>query len=489
MRIRTDHQRPGHRAWIPILLATMVVAGTPLSVAWLTGSHPMALQAGAASVRPNIVIIMSDDQRWDTIEPQVMPRLMDRMVPGVNAVYLSNAFVSNPICCPSRVSTLTGQYSDTSGVYSNDGSFTGGEGVGGGGFYSFDDDPAANPTIATDLQGVGYRTAMIGKYLNKYPTETNWRYVAPGWDRWFAVRTGVYYNYLAASDGRRLWFGIDPSDYSTQVLTSRAADFIHETSATGTPFFLYLALTAPHGPPIAYPQDVGRFDAYVDGYHQPASVGESNISDKPDYIETLAWTRKLQDGYDTFHARQLSAIYGVDRAVGRIWDTLPDNTVVLYMSDNGYDWGEHRWEQKIVPYNESIRVPMIIATKGLDMPSIDPGRIALNVDIRATLGSFAGLSPTTKGHAWTDPSWSRKDFVLEHWDYVAAGVPTYCGVRSLRWMYVKYATGEEELYDERSDPLELTNLVSRRPPTLSALRARAQVLCRQGNVYPPDWPF
>jgi arylsulfatase A-like enzyme len=159
------------------------------------------------------------------------------------------------------------------------------------------------------------------------------------------------------------------------------------------------------------------------------------------------------------------------------------------MSDNGYEWGEHRWEEKFVPYNESIRVPMILATKGLGVPPIDSSRIALNVDIRATLGSFAGLSPITKGHTWTDPSWSRSDFVLEHWTDGTLDVPTYCGVRSTRWMYTRYATGEEELYDERADPLELTNLVSRRPPALSALRARAQVLCRQGNVYPPDWPF
>ena len=290
--------------------------------------------------------------------------------------------------------------------------------MGGGGFYAFDDDPAVNPTIATDLQGAGYRTALIGKYLNKYPGRdelvgtsrpagTAGSLCRPG-------RTTTTSPHPTATGGGS---ATHPGDYSTQVLTSRAADFIHETSATGTPFFLYLALTAPHGPPIAYPQDVGRFDAYVDALPITPHPSASRTSPTSRTTsESLAWTRELQDGYDAFHARQLSAIYGVDRAVGRIWDTLPDNTVVLYMSDNGYEWGEHRWEQKIVPYNESIRVPMILATKGLGMPSIDPGRIALNVDIRATLGSFAGLSPTTKGHAWTDPSWSRKDFVLEHWD-------------------------------------------------------------------------
>ena len=141
----------------------------------------------------------------------------------------------------------------------------------------------------------------------------------------------------------------------------------------------------------------------------------------------------------------MSAIYGVDRAFARVWDALPNDTIVLYMSDNGFEWGEHRWAQKFVPYNESIRIPLIVATKGLGVPDIDPNRIALNVDIRATLESFAGSSPTTMGEAWTDPSWTRSSFVLEHWNDGSLDVPTYCGVRSKAWMYVRYTTGEEEL--------------------------------------------
>jgi len=495
MKASKENRRSGHRAWFSILLATLLVAGAPLSIAWFAPSSPVvagaggATDAGKTAGRPNIVIIMSDDQRWDTIDPQIMPRLMDRMVSGANAVYLENAFVSNPICCPSRVTTLTGKYSDTNGVYGNIGTFTGGVGAGGGGFEAFDDDPSVNPTIATDLHRAGYRTALVGKYLNRYPLESNWSYIPPGWDSWFSVPTAAYYNYLAASDGHGERFGHAASDYSTSVLTERAASFITETTAADRPFFLYLALTAPHGPATAYPQDIGRFDGYVDAYHQPASVGESDMSDKPAYYRARVWNRGIQKGYDEFHARQLSAIYGVDRAVARIWDILPDDTVVLYMSDNGYEWGEHRWEQKIVPYNESIRVPMILGTKGLALPPIDPGRIALNVDIRATLESFAGLTPTTKGHPWTDPSWDRSDFVLEHWNDGSMDLPTYCGVRSERWMYAKYSTGEEELYDERVDPLELTNLASSRPWMLSVLRARARVLCTQGKIYPPDWPF
>ena len=447
-------------------------------------------QRALAATHPNIVIIMSDDQRWDTIGSRFMPRLTNTMVPGKNAVYLEDAFVSNPLCCPSRVSTLTGKYSDTTGVYGNSGTFSGGVGTGGGGFSSFNDDPAVNPTIATDLQRNGYRTGLIGKYLNGYPNRENWGYVPPGWDRWFSIRTDEYYNYDAASNGRLRHFDDDPADYSTTVLTDRATRFVAKSKSLGQPFFLYFAPTAPHAPAIADPRDVGRFDAYVDSYRWPASVGEADVSDKPAHIRSLPWSRELQRGYDDLHARQLSAIYGVDRAVRRIWNALPDDTVVLYMSDNGYEWGEHRWSSKLVPYNESIRVPMIVATKGLGVPDIDPRRIALNVDIRSTLESFAGLSPVTMGHDWTDPSWSRNNFVLEHWAVdTLLYVPTYCGVRSDDWMYVRYATGEEELYDERVDPLELTNIVETDPPALASLRTRAETLCTQGPVYPSDWPF
>jgi hypothetical protein len=91
------------------------------------------------------------------------------------------------------------------------------------------------------------------------------------------------------------------------------------------------------------------------------------------------------------------------------------------------------------------------------------------------------------GLDWTDPTQTRDAFVLEHWSLV--NVPTYCGVRSTEWMYVQYSTGQEELYDERSDPLELTNIASTHPHELASLRTRAAALCTQGTSYPPDWPF
>src|SRR4029453_5123697 len=114
-------------------------------------------------------------------------------------------------------------------------------------------------------------------------------------------------------------FGSRPRDYATRVLRDRAMSFIDRVSTSGVPFFLYFAPTAPHAPAIADPRDVGRFDADVESYVQPPSVPEADVSDKPAYIRATSWSRSRQVRRDAFHARQLAAIYGVDRAIGTIW--------------------------------------------------------------------------------------------------------------------------------------------------------------------------
>jgi N-acetylglucosamine-6-sulfatase len=232
--------------------------------------------------------------------------------------------------------------------------------------------------------------------------------------------------------------------------------------------------------------DVGRFADLVANYEQPASVGEPDVSDKPERIQQQAWDPTRQASTDAFHEAQLETLYSLDKQLKRVWEELPDDTVVIFTSDNGFLWGEHRWVGKRVPYNESIRVPMVIATKGEGMPAVDPDRIALNVDIRPTLEAFAGLTPETDGHDWSDPTWSRPFALLEQWgtDHL-----TYCGLRSVDRLYARYSTGEEELYDEGADPLELDNAAATDTGTVTEMRERAATACTQGSIYPPDWPF
>ena len=169
-----------------------------------------------AQARPNVVLVLTDDQRWDTLNvmPTVQRQLVDR------GVTFENAVVVNPVCCPSRASTLTGRYSHSTGVYNNGGPY--------GGWPSFR--TREGSTIATWLRSGGYRTGFFGKYLNNYGT----RFVPPGWSRWVAFappNVENYYTYRLNIDGSMVDYGSDPGDYSTDVLAAKATDFIDRTAA------------------------------------------------------------------------------------------------------------------------------------------------------------------------------------------------------------------------------------------------------------------
>src|SRR3990170_6725693 len=181
---------------------------------------------------PSIVLVVTDDQRWDTLwaMPSVEADLVD------NGVVFSNGFVVNPLCCPSRASILTGRYSHGTGVYTNTSPD--------GGFSLFDDDS----TVATWLDAAGYRTALVGKYLNGYDGVT----IPPGWDHWvaFSGNQGSYYDYSLNVDGALEPHGSAPEDYSTDVLATHAESFILGVPAE-EPVLLYMTPYAPHGPATA----------------------------------------------------------------------------------------------------------------------------------------------------------------------------------------------------------------------------------------------
>jgi N-acetylglucosamine-6-sulfatase len=443
---------------------------------------------GGGRSRPNVVIIMSDDQRWDTATPQFMPALNADLVPS--GITYTNSFVPDPLCCPSRASTLTGNYSSTTGVWANDGAF--------GGFDGFNAHGNADHTIATDFHAAGYRTGLFGKYMNGYP-EGHYGYVAPGWDTWFALGTGWYYDYHAADDGAKSpAYGSDPASYSGRVLTNEAKAFIQDVPG-GRPFLMYLAYEGPHAtsprtqPATPDPRDLGRFGlVWPNG--RPPSYEEADISDKPAYIRESA-AKWRASPTDALHVSQEDATYSLDRSIGQIWDALPDDTYVLFVSDNGFLWGEHYWQGKFVPYSESARVPTVLAYKGpaptIAVGTTDP-RLVLNVDYLPTLESLAGVTPipghTVEGQSFLTQVRTAFPIGLESEHGL---VSTYCGVRSATSMYVRYTTGEEELYDEIADPFELVNRVgdAGAAAQLAAMRAQAQTMCTQGQLYPPDWPF
>jgi N-acetylglucosamine-6-sulfatase len=421
---------------VTVALAGAAVAG----LVWSSrGSPGQAGRAGGREAeprRPDIVLILTDDQRWDSLwaMPNVRRLLVD------HGVTFSNAFVVNSLCCPSRTSILTGDYSHTTGVYTNvrpD-----------GGFPAFDD----RSTVATWLDGAGYDTGLFGKYLNLYPG----RYVPPGWDSWAAFvmapdTTLHYYDYAISEGSSVRSYREAPQDYSTNVLAGDAVRFVR--SARG-PMFLYFATWAPHNPPIPAPGDERAFAGLRPA--RPPNFDEADLSDKPEYLRQVPHLGRAESAdIDADRRDQYATLLAVDRAVGRIVAALRatgrlHNTLIAFTSDNGFALGEHRWWGKQIPYEESIRVPLVISYPPLTPVARTDPRLALNIDLAPTFAQLAGVSdhdaegrsllPLLSG-AGRETPW-RASFLVEHeHTFVRASPPSYCAVRTERQLYVRYSTG------------------------------------------------
>ncbi len=474
----SDRVRAGRMAGVATLVLVVASCSGPVTPGAGTAARSSAGTAELAAGPPNVVVILTDDQRWDTL--WAMPTVQSELVG--RGVTFSNAFVVNPTCCPSRASFLTGQFSHTTGVYRNRAPF--------GAFASFDD----ATTVATALHGGGYRTGLFGKYLNYYEQDDA-GYVPPGWDRWVAFVSqhgnGDYFGYDVTVNGSVVHYGGAPADYSTDVLAGYAASFIQSTPAA-TPLFLWLALKAPHGPMTPAPQYANAFSDLPPW--RPPSYNEADVSDKPAYVRA---TPKLDSTaraeLDETRLDQYRTLLSADDAVRVVLDQLAgtgrlSNTLLVFASDNGYLWGEHRWEGKQVPWEESLRIPLVIRYDALGLAARTESRMALNVDLAPTVAALAGVTlPGTEGRSLVpllrnDPVRWRSDFLVEHLvdDQAEQVVPTYCAVRNGRYLYASYTTGEEELYDLRTDPFELQNVSSDAGyhPVLVSLRARLNALCQ-----------
>jgi arylsulfatase A-like enzyme len=458
-------------------LAAALVALAALSgLGSLASAAPPSPQVQAAGPdAPSVLLIVTDDQRADAIDG--MRAVRRELI--AHGVTFRNAFVSNPLCCPSRASIFTGQLSHTTGVYREAPPY--------GGFPAFHD----RDTIVTRLQDRGYVTGMFGKYIDAYQGPAARGYLPPGWTRWVAFSHSQYEDYLLSIDGTLV--SAEPGDYSTDVLGQKAEAFIR--NRTG-PLFLEFAPAAPHDPATPAARDEHRF-ADLPRFESPA-FGEADVSDKPAYVRNLPeMTEGAQKAIQAFRKDQYRTLADVDRWVARLLDALADtgrlqNTLVVFTSDNGISWGEHRWRKKEVPYESSIRVPLVVrydpvtaATAGATSDAL-----AVNVDIAPTIADITGtplgvvdgrpLTPLLRSPGGV-AGW-RHAFVLEHMEGTNP-VPTYCGVRTDDEKYVRYATGEEELYDLRVDPYELQNVVATSPDR-ERLAALTDRLCRPK---PPGW--
>jgi arylsulfatase A-like enzyme len=266
------------------------------------------------------------------------------------------------------------------------------------------------------------------------------------------------------------------------------------------PWFLYLAYTSPHGPTISDPLDE-NFPRDIQ-YQMSPNVCEADVSDKPAFVRRQpACTLTQARHNDLMRDKQGQMLASVDRGLGRIFDHLEatgqmDNTLIIYVSDNGNLSGSHRFRDgKELPYEESVRVPLMLRWDALGSAPRPIDAFALNIDLAPTITDAVGVSqhnpydgtsllPLISGTAST----VRQDFLLEHLTRGPhdAGGPSYCAVRNRRFKYVEYSTGERELYDMVIDPAELVSrhADSAFQPTLTRLRKRMLELCQPS---PPDW--
>ena len=470
----------------PVDGASLADALVALLETWVDRVGPYA-----TAPRPNILFILTDDQRFDTIDTThsvdgvtpVMPTVLSEI--ANKGVRFENSFVTTALCAPSRSSLLAAKYAHTTGVHDNGGTD--------GGFVAFND----VSTIPVWLKAAGYHTGLYGKYINGYADAAP--YIPPGWDEWHAFKNVAYFDYTLEDNGTEITYGNADADYSTDVLRDLAVQFIHD-AASQQPFFLYFAPKAPHAPATPAPRHAGMFSAVPPW--RPPNYNEADVSDKPAWVQAIAsWGSTKQANQDAFDRKQLESLQAVDEAVAALLQALTDigqldNTIIVFASDNGYSWGSHRWEPKQCEYEECMRVPLAIRYKPLaPLPRVETG-FGLNIDHGLTLAELAGATPDPGAEGvsmvrlldGTAMSW-RTDFLQEHWDATpgdetdVGSIPTYAEVRGVPLKYNELVTGESELYDLLSDPFELTNVSSdpANAATVATLAARLRVLR-------PGWP-
>ena len=495
--------------------AGTVVAGCASSPPSTQGSiekaAPEAVAAAASAPRPNVLVIEADDMRVDDLPymPRTRHWFQDR------GLTFESSFSPNPLCCPARASFLTGRYSHNHGVLSHREPY---------GFGSFDD----HDTLATRLSEAGYRTALVGKYLNGYgidpvhgtDSDPSVTYVPPGWTQWYGsvdVSTppanpygGSTYNYFHLTSNVNGVLQSWPDEYTTDVTAAQTRNVIFrfEAAREPKPWFVWWTPVAPHhGDPDedddpadavnrrggvehwlspARPEWVkGRFDDVIPRSpgtprtHQP----EENRADKPRYLRYLPYlSREERTAVRDITRQRAEALYALDAEVDKVMTMLQrrgllDSTMIVFTSDNGFYLGEHlKREGKGTPHEPSIRVPLLVAGPGVTHGRrYDP---VSTVDLGPTIASWAGTSlARPDGDDLSrliqdgDRGWDRAVVVEGLMGEPAydpslghTGPLSYVGLRTGRWEVVRYASGETEWYDLWRDPLQLSSLQFRGVP-------------------------
>jgi arylsulfatase A-like enzyme len=377
---------------------------------------------------------------------EVMPKTRQWFEDG--GVRFTNAFATTPLCCPSRASIFSGRYVHNNNVRANDQA-------------QFLDQRF---TIQAYLKAAGYRTGIFGKYMNAWNFFQN----PVSFDDW-GIGTAGYLPFRVNQNGTVQTV----NKYATSYIRDNAVRFIEESeNQDATPWFLNLWTTAPHSP---FTPDTPYQSASVPPFSPNPANSETDKRDKPPHVQASTVN---MTAVETERANQLRTLMSVDDMVQTVFETLEatgetSNTLAIFMSDNGFMWGEHGMRAKGDPYDPSVRVPMYVRWPGHVVAGATDSRLAANVDIAPTLvDAVGGIAPPVPmdGRSLLDPMQSRTRLLTEH-----EGLRTeedgpgygWAALRTPTSHYIEYYDAADqqriihrEYYDLLADPFELENLLA-----------------------------
>ena len=463
------------------MLRAFVITSCWCSIA---GAVATAAQSDHQAVPRNIVFVLSDDHRFDFMGfHSEGPRFletpnMDRM--AREGVHIANAFVSTSLCSPSRASILTGRYMHHHRVVDNQRPV-----------------PEGTRFFPSDLQQAGYTTAFIGKWHMGHQDDRR----RPGFDHWVSFPgQGTYFDPTLNTNGKRRQF----RGYTTDILTDHALEWLEQRRNSEQPFFLYLSFKAVHYPFRPAPRHRGRYAEAAIDYPETMANTERNYRSQPrwvrdrrfsihgiDHMQTGAFDKDPVPDFDDLYRSYCETVHGLDENLGRVLEFLDrsgmsENTLVVYMGDNGFELGEHGFYDKRDAFEESIRVPMLAYAPGWLPAGHRVEQLVQNIDIAPTMLDVCGVDPAADAEwdgrsimpllAGNDVPWRDHILYEYHWEWNFPATPTLFAIRTDRYKYV-FAHGvwdQNALYDLQTDPHERHNLIQ-----VPAYRAQASELHQQ----------
>jgi len=423
----------------------------------LMGTHRSSAAPGKKL--KNVIFILSDDHRYDFMSFLNTPEFlqtpnMDRM--AREGAYLKYATVSTSLCSPSRASILTGQYAHKHGVVDNNTLV-----------------PEGTRFFPQDLQKAGYQTAFMGKWHMGGSTDAP----RPGFDKWISFRgQGVYVDPVLNVDGKK----VKRQGHISDILTEYALNWLQKERDPDKPYFLYLSHKAVHAMFKPAQRHLNEYEDVTLKYPDTMANTEENYKGKPDWVKAqrnswhgVDYMYHGQMDFDTFYKRYCETLLSVDESIGKVLDYVDDkergSTLVMYMGDNGFSFGEHGLIDKRQMYESSMRVPMLAYAPGAIRPGTVVEELVQNIDVGPTVLEVAGLETPKRmdGQSFLKLlqgkriPWRDEAFYEYYWERNFPQTPTVHGVRTKRYKYIHYhgIWDIDELYDLQEDPDEKHNLI------------------------------